>query len=440
MSFISLLHDTEHVHHQKNKLTNNVLEPIQNKTTWTKEQQDFLQSSHPKTVLTALAGSGKTSLLLEYARLNRHQKWNFIVFNTSIAHHTQKIAPPNMSIKTVHQMAFSHFGRDLHHKLQENFQNNQIQHHIHAYNKLIQPHYVKLVKKSLENYLYSQESFLDKRHIDKKFLNLIEEKFQEKIDEKTLMDDLLNLWEKCLSPSSDFVITHDVYLKRFSMVHHAWPGKYWMLDEGQDWSDAFLASWRQNTEYSIRAGDPFQKIYDWNNQHTLPWVVPGEQEFWLTHSFRTNQGLEDYVNQELRALSSSKKWSSALNQKCDISNINETVEHIQNFQPDVILASRWNVLQDMYNQLIQAKIPCCLINENQHDFCVKQGIQLRTIHTSKGLDFNRVWIADNFLSKDEAKNMKHKLLYVALTRTKKAIRIPLNIKININEENQIQDI
>ncbi len=388
---------------------------------WSSQQERFLNTQAPKLVLTALAGSGKTSCLLEYARRRRHQNWNFVVFNRSVADEVSLRAPPNMQVKTAHQMAYAHFGHDLHHKIKNKVPLNEIQKFLKDVPPVAQKDFAIIVKDVFHEYLNSSDLQITE-HLVSEFEW---ERFQLKYsdiswDMPILLKSIENVWRASLDAQSSLSISHDVYLKRFSMVNDPWKGTFWMLDEGQDWSDAFLSCFKRSASVSIRTGDPYQKLYDWRGASRQKWCDTSiEKELWLTHSYRTGTGAEPWVNSRLKSLACPHTWSSALNQTCAVVHLDETEKNIQEFAPTVILATRWDDLKNISQKLQEAGVVHYLNNG-----CPAQGICLTTIHSVKGLEYDRVWILDQALHEDDHAVQKSRLAYVALTRAKKSVRIP----------------
>lgn len=418
--FGDLLKNAESAHKQERALPQIV---ATNSIPWSGQQETFLNMQSPKIVLTALAGSGKTSSLLEYARRRRHQKWNFVVFNRSIADDVALRAPPNMNVKTAHQMAYAHFGHDLHQKIRADLSLKEIQLQLTHIPQHAQHDYAVLVKKVFQEYVNSADLQISECLVSEFDWEQFQLKYADISWEiQSLTKTVEQIWRLSLDPQSDFTITHDVYLKRFSMVNDPWKGTFWMLDEGQDWSDAFLSCFKRSASVSIRTGDPFQKLYDWRGASRQKWCDPlTEKEVWLTDSYRTTKGMEPWVNARLKSLACSRVWSSALGGQCSISTMEENAKNIQMFAPTVILATRWDDLQRISHQLTEHGVRHYL---NKDSTALKNGISLTTIHSAKGLEFDRVWILDDALPHDEHAVQKSRLAYVALTRTQKAVRIP----------------
>lgn len=417
--FADLLKQTETAHQRTAPVARPPAPPT---LRWSAEQERFLQSHAPQMVLTALAGSGKTSSLLEYARRRPHQKWNFVVFNRAIADTLAQRAPKNMTVRTAHQMAYAHFGHDLHHKIRGEFVQDQIAGELLHVPPVCRAAYTQVVLATLTEYLNSSDTLVSEALVSDTVWAELEENHPDvSWDKARLVADVQDLWRLCLDPSSDLFISHDVYLKRFSMVQSPWRGSHWMLDEGQDWSDAFLSAFSHCATVSIRAGDPFQKLYEWRGASTAPWRTT-EAEFWLTRSFRSGGGIEPWVNLRLKALHCSKTWLPA-SHACSVTHAEETVENIVHFSPSVMLASRWSELRRLAAALQSAGVEHTLLTTPQTPI---KGIALSTIHAAKGLEYERVWIGDQGLSPDDNAVVRGRMAYVALTRAQHALRVPQN--------------
>ena len=390
---------------------------------WSDQQERFLKSTAPQMVLSALAGSGKSTLLMEYAKRRPHQKWNFIVFNRSVADQWSARAPKNVSVQTVHQLAYSRFGASLSHKIQDiQLPDLLTLEMMRRFPSNLHKPYAKLLLSGITNYCLSDDLLPSLKHLPS--WDLFCQKYHSQSwDDQEVLSDLSCLWSLMLDERSDVPMTHDGYVKRFCMSDAPWRGDCWMLDEGQDWSDALLSAFKKHAKVSIRAGDPFQRVYQWRGASSRPWIDPQvEHEFWLTQSFRTGTGSEELINQRLKALGSSHLWAGFPGYPCTVSSVDETVAHIQSFAPTAILASSWNVLLDLKGLLDQQGILNGLMKDGA---ILNPGtVVLSTIHAAKGLEFDRVWICDDALPQYEPQDIRHALAYVALTRAKHAVRVP----------------
>lgn len=93
-------------------------------------------------------------------------------------------------------------------------------------------------------------------------------------------------------------ITHDFYLKRFQLMHPVLPYDYILFDEGQDASPAMLDIFLKQKATRVIVGDTHQQIYAWRHAvNSLERV--GFASFDLSTSFRFHQDIADLAKEML---------------------------------------------------------------------------------------------------------------------------------------------
>ena len=80
------------------------------------EQEHILAIADHRLVITALAGTGKSRVLAEFARREPQRKWHYLAFNKTMAHDASKNMP-SVVAKTVHALAYGAFGDPYQEKL-----------------------------------------------------------------------------------------------------------------------------------------------------------------------------------------------------------------------------------------------------------------------------------------------------------------------------------
>lgn len=375
---------------------------------WTREQELFLSQDHPRLLLTALAGSGKTSLLMEYARRRPHQTWHFVAFNRSVADFVARHAPKNIKAKTAHQWAFARFGNDLHEKLTDN--EKAFESWLAKTYKNKDREWRREVIDVLDQFLINDDRFPGQSAT----LNFINP------------DELNDVWAQMLSPKSSCPITHDGYLKRFCLLDQ-WMGQNFMLDEAQDWSEAFLSAWDRATTRSIRAGDPFQQMYQWRGASQKSWVRSHEKEFWLTQSFRTGFGAQDLINASLKKMGCSQLWMPASHPLSLVFADEPNLQDVLNFSPTHVIGSSWQEIEVFSDQLKSNGASVALaknLEEMSGEALPSHAIIATTIHQMKGREGDRVWVIDEKSFTRRPGPEKLRLMYVAMTRAKSALALP----------------
>ena len=79
----------------------------------TNEQRDVVAAldCRERIEVYALAGTGKTSTLKAIAELHPDRKMLYLAFNRAIADEARGKFPPNVEVRTVHSLAYTHLGR-----------------------------------------------------------------------------------------------------------------------------------------------------------------------------------------------------------------------------------------------------------------------------------------------------------------------------------------
>lgn len=373
--------------------------PNARKMAWTDEQQAFLAAARPENghlYLEALAGTGKTSCLLEYARRRPGQQWNLVVFNKSIAEETRGRAPRNLTVSTGHALAYARDGHGLVHKI-----SNETDAWLD---------YARAA--GLLNGL--DASATDAIRLG--FESWVQGRADLPISGTPIGDVIRRIWAESLDPQSGMPISHDIYLRRFCL-RTGWRAGNWMLDEAQDWTPAWLKAWLAGPS-SIIAGDDHQTLYDWRGADGLS-VPARSTAFALTASKRSPNGVAGLVNSRLRALGCRQIWSGLPG--AGVTRLPETPETISSFSPDVILGTRWARLRELRSLLMEAGVPAWLDDGEEEP---GTGIRMTTVHRVKGETLGKSWIMDGLADDESSQATRRRLQYVALTRHTVAVRVP----------------
>jgi F-box protein 18 (helicase) len=95
----------------------------------TKEQRDVLKAVKDGVgflKINAFAGTGKTTTLIEIAKQNKDKKILYLAFNRAIQQEAQKKFPKNVEVKTTHALAFKHIVRALDFKVRNDYKITEI--------------------------------------------------------------------------------------------------------------------------------------------------------------------------------------------------------------------------------------------------------------------------------------------------------------------------
>ena len=500
----------------------------------TKEQEEIINSDKLSFKINAVAGSGKTTTLLEYAKKNSHLKILYLAYNkslqTSLQDKLKVYNLPFMHVSTIHSLAYNKieaYNYNLAHDLKNQVIENVITNHELTVNQKAYypiPEYVALIKDLVNFYCNSSlialdskliESYKKQSELGAKILELINKNETRVIEHlKTILSAMKN---KIIDA------THDFYLKMFYLnkkVSANLPYDLILVDEAQDISDVMIGIVENQSCRRIYVGDSFQQIYTFRfatnalNKIDLP-------SYDLTQSFRFGDNFAKVLQNNLNSLyeiNSSKPLKisglekttligknhidfskqfcviarstfgliqqlvyfihdkkkvyfeggynsySFMNQtvysifylkqkkndKITIDEIKDfdTINELEQFAKDTKNQDYLNIIKfiNTYGDNIfeiNKKIKEFLVTDkNQAD------IIFTTTHKSKGLEYNQVIMADDFISKKEIVNTKNKLsfqraneelniYYVAATRAKNVIQLAdLNLTYTYNENDE----
>ena len=268
------------------------------------EEQEAIINSKGDIKINAVAGSGKTTTIIEYAKARPQQsKILYLAFNKSVKLEAiKKFAAKdlqNVTIETAHSLAYKNIifrhqykVRALGYKTYEiaellGLQGNGEKHHEYV----IANHINKFIalfcnsdkpKVQDVNYLETISDAKAKTFV-KTFYHFIE----------TQTRQLLAKMDK-----GEIEITHDFYLKKFQLQNPVLPYDYILFDEGQDASPAMLDIFLKQPAIKVIVGDTHQQIYSWryavNSLEKTNFAT-----FNLSHSFRFGANIAKLATQIL---------------------------------------------------------------------------------------------------------------------------------------------
>ncbi len=234
----------------------------------TQEQIDIIQSSG-NIRINAVAGSGKTTTVIEYAKARPRDKTIlYLAFNKSVKlEAARKFAEQGLSnvrVETAHSLAYSHVVYRSGLKVRsQGYQTAE----------LVDLLRIKSAGESLSEYVIANHvnKFVSyfcnssKRNLEE--LNyadvVIDRKAREfvKINYKAILKKTQQFLQ--LMSEGKIEITHDFYLKKFQLSEPRLKFDYILFDEGQDASPAMLDVFLKQSATKVIVGDTHQQIYGW---------------------------------------------------------------------------------------------------------------------------------------------------------------------------------
>lgn len=268
-------------------------------------QQQTILASEGNIKINAVAGSGKTTTIIEYAKTRpAHAKILYLAFNKSVKleaeHKFTKHKLTNVRIETAHSLAFRNIVIGTNYKIK-----------LGDYKPYELVRLLEMTGSSANH-----ELFIIANHILKMaslFCNSSAQKVSEIDYVKTITDVKAKSFVKhnfkyieqftrqflAKMNSGEIEITHDFYLKKFQLSNPVLPFDYILFDEGQDASPAMLDIFlKQQYATKVIVGDTHQQIYSWRYAiNSLEHV--DFKSFDLNNSFRFGNKIASLANESL---------------------------------------------------------------------------------------------------------------------------------------------
>lgn len=261
------------------------------------DEQINIIKSNTNMRINAVAGSGKTTTLIEYCKDKSDKRILYIAFNKSVKEHAIKKFREkglnNVVIETAHSLAYKNVMLNNPHytinsgdyKVHEIFQILDMGKMGYTHNvAIIVRDYFKLICNSASkdiNELKLGDDFEKVSHLFKKFYIMMNK--------------------------GEIPITHDFYLKKYQMSSPILDYDYILFDEGQDASPVMLDIFQSQNAIKVIVGDENQQIYSWRyaiNSLLMVDYAP----YSLTKSFRFGSEIADLSNRIL-------SWKNIINKR-----------------------------------------------------------------------------------------------------------------------------
>jgi superfamily I DNA/RNA helicase len=233
------------------------------------DEQNTIINSTGNIKINAVAGSGKTTTIIEYARTRlKASSILYLAFNRSVRlEATKKFFDKGLhhvKVETAHSLAYRYtvfkHGYTIH---SQNYTTNEIVQMLDL--PSVEGRLTEYVLANHINRFFSYFCNSDKETIQElNYLDTISDskaqyfvsKYYEYIESKTQA-----LYSKMNSGTIE--ISHDFYLKKFQLLSPHLNYDYILFDEGQDASPAMLDVFFKQQSVKVIVGDTHQQIYGW---------------------------------------------------------------------------------------------------------------------------------------------------------------------------------
>lgn len=280
------------------------------------DEQQRIVGAQGDIKINAVAGSGKTTTVIEYARTRPPgSKILYLAFNRSVKMEAaQKFAAKglhNVTVETAHSLAFGRIVPVRGYKVKpQGYKTNEIADLLKI--RVAGDKHAVFVAASHVNKLLSLYCNSDKRSLEEvQYAAALSDpkaqafahSFRNYIYKKAAL--LLDKLEK-----GEIAITHDFYLKKFQLSAPSLHFDHILFDEGQDASAAMLDVFLNQPAKKVIVGDTNQQIYSW--RYAINSLEKTNfNTYNLSTSFRFGQGIADLAMKVLaykKSLGRSEDW------------------------------------------------------------------------------------------------------------------------------------
>jgi len=268
-------------------------------------EQTAIINSKGDCTINAVAGSGKTTTLIEYAATRPPgSRILYLAFNKSVRHEAQRKFTSrnlhNVKVETAHSLAFKHIVRNNGYKVKaQGYKTHEIVELLELRGNG-EKHTEYIIANHISKFItYFCNSDKPKVHdlnyldtvADAKAISFVQS-FYKYIEDGTRL--LLSKMDK-----GEIEITHDFYLKKFQLSKPVLPFDYILFDEGQDASAAMLSIFLNQKAVKVIVGDTHQQIYGW--RHAVNSLEKTDfPTLNLSASFRFQQPIANLANELLK--------------------------------------------------------------------------------------------------------------------------------------------
>lgn len=250
-------------------------------------------------LINAYAGSGKTETLRLIAERHPEVKFTYLCYNRDTADKAKKRFPKNVKCSTIHGLAYAAVGRIY----KQDHRVPSAREVMHQFGVKL-PYVAVLAVEAITRYCNSAEKTISELHVGENDLH--RENILRKYPE--LVSLAQKVWEEMVNPESPFPMSHDGYLKLWSLRAPSVPGEVILHDESQDMNPVTLGILlEQKTKLNpalVVVGDSHQAIYAWRGAVNTMETLKGSANhvFKLRTSFRFGQEIADGASKLLQQL------------------------------------------------------------------------------------------------------------------------------------------
>jgi hypothetical protein len=260
-------------------------------------------------VIEAGAGTGKTSTLRLASTAMKGRSGLYVAYNRSIADEARRSFPANVSCSTAHSLAFRAIGRNYSHRLnskrlpaRETAQLLGIRQPLQVSDNVLLPpeQLAQLAMSTVKMFCRSADPALTVRHVPG--VNGVDDTGHRQLA-WAVLPLAVAAWDDLQRLDGRLTFTPDHYLKMWQLTRPNLNADFVLFDEAQD-ANPVIADIVQNQGSSqlVAVGDSCQAINGWNGAVDALATWPADQRLFLSQSFRFGPEIADEANKWLENL------------------------------------------------------------------------------------------------------------------------------------------
>ncbi|EDK8479870.1 DNA helicase [Salmonella enterica subsp. enterica] len=258
----------------------------------TPEQVAIIAWKGERLVVSACAGSGKTTTLRRFAEENPTERMLYIAYNRAIRDEAEQKFPFNVTCKTSHQLAWPTVGKHYSHRLVNTLRLTDVARALNSRNWLL----ARLTLDVLNRFMCSATTDITPEHMP-------DPEDCKGLQSGQILLSAQKIWTMMSAREGDFPVTHDTYLKLYQLISPNLSSRYTTLlfDEAQDANPVTSAIVLNQACRVVLVGDTHQQIYRFrgaDNAMHAPQLEKADR-LWLTHSFRFGPEVAEVANRLL---------------------------------------------------------------------------------------------------------------------------------------------
>ncbi|EAV2671143.1 ATP-dependent helicase [Salmonella enterica] len=258
----------------------------------TPEQAAVIAWKGKRLVVSACAGSGKTTTLRRFAEENPTERMLYVAYNRAIRDEAEQKFPFNVICKTSHQLAWPTVGKHYSQRLVNTLRLTDVARALNSRNWLL----ARLTLDVLNRFMCSASA-----NISKELLPDLDD--CKGLPPERILLSARNIWAMMSSRQGTFPVTHDTYLKIYQLSKPDLSARYTtvLFDEAQDANPVTSAIILEQPCRVVLVGDTHQQIYRFrgaDNALQAPQLECADR-LWLTHSFRFGPEIAEVANRLL---------------------------------------------------------------------------------------------------------------------------------------------